>query len=420
MSLTPGQVSIIKATVPAVRDHGQDVTALFYKNLFSDRPEMHNVFNQTHQENGRQAQALAASLFAYASNIDDLGALTPAVEKICQKHASLFIQPAQYTVVGEGLLRAMGDVLGDAFTEEVQDAWLAAYWQLANIMMNRESQLYDAAAGWRDWRDFTIAKKVQESNEITSFYLQPADGEPLPPYLPGQYISLRMDVPHFGYQQSRQYSLSDAPNPKNYRISVKKESGYPSASASTSHRAGWISTILHDETRIGDMIQVSPPSGDFFHNPSSSSSSDSSPIVLLSAGVGITPMISILNTTLLTHPSHPISFIHGSRNPSAQAFAPHIRHQVSTHAHVTATLFVNTPAPTTDDDDDDNTFRGRLTLSHLLQVRKPALHLDDARTRYFVCGPETFMADFVTGLKAAGVDEGRIQVELFGTGEAPR
>lgn len=224
MSLTPEQVKIIKSTVPILVEHGTAITTKFYKDMLSAHPELNNVFNNAHQVSGHQPRALAMALFAYATHIDDLGALGPAVELICNKHASLYIRPEHYDIVGKYLLETMGELLGDAFTPAIRDAWAAAYAQLAKIMIDREEQLYRTSEGWRDWREFRIQEKVPESDEITSFYLVPVDGGKLPPFLPGQYISVRTEVPDLHYLQARQYSLSDAPGKDYYRISVKRVS----------------------------------------------------------------------------------------------------------------------------------------------------------------------------------------------------
>lgn len=122
MGLTSDQVSLIKSTVPILSQYGKIITTTFYDNMLSEHPELNNIFNRTSQANGQQASALAGSLYAYASYIDDLGVLAPAVEKIVQKHVSLYVQPEQYDIVGSYLLKAMKTVLGDALTEEIQTA----------------------------------------------------------------------------------------------------------------------------------------------------------------------------------------------------------------------------------------------------------------------------------------------------------
>ena len=122
MALTPEQVQLIKATVPILRQHGKEITTSFYKDMLTDHPELKHIFNQTNQINGHQASALADALYAYASHIDNLKVLGPAVERIDQKHASLYIQPEQYDIVGSYLLKAMKDVLGDGLTEDIHTA----------------------------------------------------------------------------------------------------------------------------------------------------------------------------------------------------------------------------------------------------------------------------------------------------------
>ena len=122
MPLTPHQIQLIKATVPILRQYGKEITTKFYKDLLTDHPALNEVFNQANQANGHQASALAGSLYAYASHINDLGVLAPAVERIVQKHSSLHVQPEQYDIVGKYLLKAMKDVLGDALTDDIHTA----------------------------------------------------------------------------------------------------------------------------------------------------------------------------------------------------------------------------------------------------------------------------------------------------------
>ena len=187
---------------------------------------------------------MASALYAYAANIDNLAPLAEVVEKINQKHASLHVLPEQYDVVGIYLLRAMQGVLGDAFTPDVKEAWAAAYTQLADVMMGREQQLYKQSGGWTNWRDFVISKQVEESSEISSFYLKPANGEVLPLFRPGQYVSVQIDVPDLKYSQSRQYSLSGVPGKDYYRITVKREQGLAKGQPEAPAHPGYVSTIL--------------------------------------------------------------------------------------------------------------------------------------------------------------------------------
>jgi len=188
MPLTDQQKELIKASVPAVKEHGSEVTRVFYDQLIGDNPTLNDVFNYTNQVNQHQPRALAGAVYAYAANIDNLGALGGAIDLICNKHASLFVQPEQYALVGKYLLAAMKQVLGEALTPELLEAWAVAYGDLADIFIQKEASLYKHAKEWTDWKEFRIAKKVRESKVITSFYLEPVDErlKPLPPFLPGQ------------------------------------------------------------------------------------------------------------------------------------------------------------------------------------------------------------------------------------------
>lgn len=419
MSLTPQQVDIIKATVPVLEQHGLAITTTFYKNMLDENPQLHGIFNTANQVTQHQQKALAGALYAYASNIDNLGALSDAVELITNKHASLYVTPDQYKIVGTYLLAAMKIVLGDALTPEIHDAWAAAYWLLADLLIEKEASLYRSAGDWQDWREFKIDKKVPESDQITSFYLKPVDGKPLPLFRPGQYISVMTDVPALKHPQARQYSLSDEPRSDYYRISVKKETGVnPSNPASAGH-PGFVSNILHEIKKEGDVVLVSHPYGDFFlADFDGKKPIGTNPLVLLSAGVGLTPLTSILNTITSTssQSDRKIHFIHGVRRGSARAFRKHVQDIAKTHPNLKITFFNSHPAAT-EQQGVDYQYAERVNL-HKLDHNKD-LFLDDKTTDYYVCGPTDFMVSTNKALLEFGVDPKRIKMELFGTGGIP-
>ncbi|KAJ5198584.1 uncharacterized protein N7498_007701 [Penicillium cinerascens] len=408
--LTADQINLIKATVPTLAEHGNSITSVFYKNLLDENPSLNSIFNIPNQVNGHQPRALADALYAYAAHIDDLTALSSAVELICNKHASLYVQPEHYSVVAKYLLEAMGQVLGDALTPEIKDAWATAYWQLADLMIAREKQMYRQGEGWSDWREFKIADKVKESDEITSFYLAPVDGKPLPAFRPGQYISVQVYVPELKYIQPRQYSLSDKPSPDYYRISVKKETGIDTTDPGAAAYPGYVSNLLHDTFRKGDTIKVSHPRGDFFLPETEDNSPN--PIVLISAGVGLTPLTSILNTLTSTSTTRKMHFIHGARTSSARAFKDYISTLSSQYPNLQKTFFTSQPS-SSEKEGEDYTFDGRVDLNKL---DSKDLFLDNPGTEYYICGPEKFMTDMESSLQAQGVPAGRIKMELFGTG----
>ncbi|KAI1257040.1 hypothetical protein MGN70_000078 [Eutypa lata] len=416
--ITPSQIAIVKSTAPLLREHGVEITTLFYGNMLRAHPELHNIFSDTSQATGRQARALAGAVLAYAAHVDDLGRLAAAVERIAHKHASLGVTPAQYAVVGEFLIPAVAAVLGPAaVTPAVAEAWTAAYGALADVFIRREAQLYagfDAdsdGGGWKEgWRRFRIQRKVPESAEITSFYLAPEDGRPLPLFRPGQYVSLHVFVAELGYLQPRQYSLSDAPRSDYYRISVKREEGKEDAGI-----PGLISNRLHAEYKEGDIVELTHPAGEFFVDPATLSSESEAPLALISAGVGITPMVSILNSTVASGSRRPIAWVHGAHSSEVRAFGGHIRDVLAKNPNVEASVFLSQVQKEKEVQGVDYHHEGRIDLDKLDPNKR--LFLNDATAEYYVCGPFGFMSDIKTYLVAKGVDAGRVHMEVFGTGD---
>ncbi|KAL4874876.1 globin-like protein [Aspergillus karnatakaensis] len=415
MSLSPEQVQLIKATVPVLQEHGVTITKLFYDNMLKAHPELHTVFNVSNKVHGHQPLALAGALFAYATYIDDLGVLTPAVERICHKHASLYIQPEGYEIVGKYLLEAMGQVLGDALTPPLLEAWGVAYWQLANLMIGKEKELYAAADGWVDFRDFKVAKKEVESDVITSFYLEPVDGKALPSFEPGQYVSVQVPVPQLNHPQCRQYSLSDSANPTYYRISVRKDPGLNASDPSAPAHPGYVSNILHRDINVGDVVKLSHPYGDFrLENPTADH-----PLVLISAGVGLTPltaMVNSLTTSLEPANKRPIHFIHGAHSSASRAFQAHMQTLSSSAPNLRTTYFLTEPSAE-DKEGENYDHKGRVDLSKLDENKD--LYLDNPSTEFYICGPTSFMTETQKVLAAKGVEEKRVHAELFGTGGVP-
>jgi nitric oxide dioxygenase len=275
-------------------------------------------------------------------------------------------------------------------------------------MIKQEASLYNSAAPWTTWRDFRITKKVVESSVITSFYFTPLDDMPLPRYKPGQYISISTCIPSLHHKQNRQYTLSDSPNKLHYRISVKRESPLDK------NPNGIFSNMLHDTKNEGDILQLSHPFGDFYVDAEENADRA---MVLISAGVGITPMLAILNSFICSQqPAAPpprISFIHASRNSHSQAFASHIANVTASHDSITSSMFVKSPSENAIKGQDYH-FQGRMDLGRL--DRRVDLLLGDCQTRYYICGPAGFMRDMSVALCGFGVQESRVKLEIFGTG----
>ncbi|KAH6604421.1 nitric oxide dioxygenase [Trichoderma cornu-damae] len=403
-ALTQEQIAIIKSTVPIIREHGIAVTTTFYANMLAAHPELKNLFSLRNQQTGAQQAALANSVLAAATNIDRLGAIAGAVDKIAHKHASLSVRPEHYPIVGEHLIGAFAQVLGAAFTPDIKEAWT--------------EQLY-AEAGWQGWRRFTIADRADEAQGVTSFYLEPSDGGALPAFLPGQYVSLRIAIPELGgLFQNRQFSLSLAPHQsaRQYRVTVKKEThaaAYTVDELAAGKVAGLVSQLLHERYRPGDEVQLSPPHGDFAFRAAETPST--APVVLLSAGVGVTPLLSILDAILgsASQAARPVVWIHGARHSGAVAFGKHIREAAAKHGNLTAKIFLKTVRDG-DAEGREYDYEGRVDLDAL--EADGLLPLGDASAEYYICGPEEWMVQTRAQLQGKGVSLEKQHLELFRTG----
>ncbi|KFH40551.1 Flavohemoprotein-like protein [Hapsidospora chrysogenum ATCC 11550] len=420
MALTQQQIDIVKSTAPILREHGETVTGVFYKNLLTAHPALKNYFSLRNQQTGAQQAALAKSVLAYATYIEDPARLTSVVERIAQKHASLFVKPEQYPIVGEFLIGAFGEVLGDGLTPEVKDAWVAAYNQLADVFIQREKQLYEQAGEWQSWRKFRISGKERHNDSVTHFYLEPVDGRPLIKFLPGQYVSLQIPIPQLGgLYQSRQFSLSEAPKDglTRYRVSVKKEEGLEHATSeelAAGKVVGLVSNMLHHSYEVGDEVELSPPRGEFYLQPEVSDD-EKKPLVLISAGVGATPMVAILDSLLeRSASSRPIQWIHTAKHSGNACFTKKIREVAKKHSNFQATVFLKSIRDS-DKSGEDYDRVGRMTTDRLEEEK--LLPLDNKEAEYFICGPEEWMLELRGWLESKGVERQRQHLELFKTGD---
>lgn len=400
--LSPQTITIVKATAPVVAEHAEAITRRFYTLMFAGNPKVQAYFNSAHQHSGGQQRALAGAICAYAANIDNLAALGSAVELIAQKHCSLGIQAHHYPVVGKHLLAAIKDVLGAAATDEIIAAWAEAYGVLAEIFVGREQQIYDAQralpGGWNGYRRFAVQSKRPENGIITSFYLVPEDGGPLPDYIPGQYITVKIDHPQTA-TSPRNYSLSDRPGTGYFRISVKRETG-PSADSP----AGVVSNFLHDAIQAGDVLDIGPPCGEFTLTPVDVSGRA---LVLISGGIGITPLLAMLKTLANRHSTAPVYFIHAARNSRVQAFASEVREAAAARPNIHAHVRFDAPLA-------DDVSRQCCDSAGVVDMDFLRKYLPSNDAEYYFCGPKLFMAALYHGLKDWGVPESQIHFEFFG------
>lgn len=384
--LSEQTIALVKATVPALERHGPTITDTMYRRLFRN-DGIAALFNQANQKSGTQRLALAQAVLAYARNIDNLPALDAAVERIAQKHVGYAILPEHYPFVAEALLGAIGDVLGEAATPEILQAWGEAYWFLADLLIAREAVIRDGIVaqpgGWTDWRRFVVADRRVEAQEIVSFLLRPEDGGPVVPHRPGQYLTLRFDEAGLAGVK-RNYSISNAPNTAGYRITVKREP------------QGEASRFLHDRVRVGTVLEATPPAGDF-----RLADGPERPLLLLSGGVGLTPIVSMLEVAADRHRDLPVFYVHGTSSPAHHALDAQVRKAASRHGNVLVETFYETGAGGTANS-------GRITMDWL-QANTPLAEAD-----IYLCGPRPFLRHFVTNLRDAGVPADRIHYEFFG------
>lgn len=400
-SLSATTIALVKATVPALEAHGLTITRRMYERLFQV-DAMRDLFNQSHHgETGSQPTALANAVLAYARNIENLGALGPAVERIVQKHVALNILPEHYPFVADALLGAIRDVLGDAASDEIITAWGEAYWFLAELLIGREATVYRELAaqpgGWNGWRDFVVEGVADESAIIRSFVLVPADGGKVVRHKPGQYLGFAFEVPGAGALR-RNYSISCAPNDRAYRITVKRE-------ATVGKAPGQASTWLHDHAGPGTVLRVTAPAGDFFLDVASSA-----PVVLVSGGVGLTPMVSMLEAIVGGGTSRPTWWVHGAMDGRVHALREHVRDLAARGPNVRLDTFYERPSvddrPGVDYDVEGFVSAGWLARNTPIDV-----------ATFYLCGPKPFLRSLVGGLTRQGVPANRIRYEFFGPAE---
>ncbi len=380
----------IDASVPVLREHGLAVTTVFYRNMFAAHPELTNLFNMGNQASGKQQHSLASAVFAYAANIDNAGALAPVVRRIVHKHVSVGITPAHYPIVGHHLLGAIKEVLGEAATPELIAAWAEAYGALADALVAAETGMYGAAgvaAG--ETRPMRVTEVLRQSANVLSIRMVPDDGGALPPFVAGQYVSVAVELDG-GRRQLRQYSLSDAAGKDSLRISVKRED------AQDKVPAGEVSNWLHANVKVGSVLQLTHPFGEFTPDTESLD-----PVVLLSAGVGITPMIGALNRIAAINPERRVVFAHAAID------ADHHAHQADVAAAKARMPYLNVVTFHEQPGDAAGVLPGRMELARL-----PQWPLSE--TNVYMCGPLGFMQAQWDALLAAGAPASRLHREVFG------
>jgi nitric oxide dioxygenase len=389
--LSASSHAVVSATASVVAEHADEITARFYSNMFAAHPELLRVFNQGNQATGEQAKALASSVVAYAVQLIDPNppSFAHVMRRIAYKHISLGVRSHQYTVVGHHLLEAVAQVLGEAITPEVAAAWEEVYWLFALQLVAEEARLYQHAGvdPAQPTRPYRIVKTIDETSDIISLVLEPADDLPLPEILPGQYVSVFVNLPD-GDRQPRQYTVSSTAVGTRLQITVRRVLGRDGAPN------GRVSSYLHDKAKVGDIVDVSAPAGDFVLTPSDS------PLLLASAGAGITTVLPIVEHIVRTQPRRQVIVAHADRTAQDHALRQTVQrmgHQLDNFSSYTWYEHV--------EPDDTSSRQGHMDLSDI--------PLPD-NVHVFTCGPLGFMRHIRTELMQRGVPAHHIRYEVFG------
>jgi len=243
---------------------------------------------------------------------------------------------------------------------------------------------------WRGFRPLRVAQKVRESSDVSSLLLEATDGQPLATALPGQFVVLRLG-PASRPALLRSYSLSGSPNAASYRVSVKRDAH------------GAASAYVADTLQVDDIVHASAARGSFTLSPGDT------PVVLLSAGIGVTPVLAMLHALAAQGATREIWWLYGTRNGREHPFAAEARGLLKGLAHRHSHICYSAPDPE-DRPHVDFDRAGRLSMRVLQELNVPG------NGDFYICGPQAFMSDLSAGLAGSGVAGNRVHTELFGAG----
>ena len=268
-----------------------------------------------------------------------------------------------------------------------------------------------APPAWQGFKGFVVQRRVMEdtAESICSFYLVPVDGQPLPSFKPGQFLTFKLQItdPITCETKSivRCYSLSDSPQPDYYRVTIKR---VPPPANQQDIPPGCCSNYFHDHVQKGMQLSVKAPSGHFYLVER-----EPLPIVLVGGGIGITPMLSIINTLLNSGSSREIWLFYGVRNGTDHIMKRHLETLQQAHANFHLHICYSRPRET-DKEGVDYQHRGHVDIKLL------RLTLQLKRHQFYVCGPRAMMESLVPALETWGVATDDIYYESFGPATLPK
>ncbi|WP_299186802.1 globin domain-containing protein [uncultured Psychrobacter sp.] len=389
---SPKTIEIVKATVPVLEEHGTAITTVFYQNMFKEHPELLDIFNETNQKLGRQQTALATTVLAAAKHLENLAILLPQVTQISHKHRALQILPEHYPIVGKHLLGAIKEVLGEAANDDIIDAWTEAYDEIAGVFIQLEKNMYEQEM-WEGFAPFKVVEKTATATDIAAFTVVPVNNNAKNSQdidlsklnlTAGQYITVKTDPKDSDHLALRHYSLYSADTDKGIQFAVRRDN--------RNEHYGLVSNYLHDEVEVGDTILLSAPAGDFALNQDLVQQNDI-PLVLMSAGVGVTPILSMLETQVIANPERPIIWVYACQNEEHHAFDAKVDKILETAANVNKNIFYFDAGQILDE-------------RYLATLPEPA--------DIYVCGSMPFMESMIDGLMKLNHGVDNVHYEPFG------
>ncbi|OLF39098.1 MULTISPECIES: globin domain-containing protein [unclassified Psychrobacter] len=389
---SPKTIEIVKATVPVLEEHGTAITTVFYRNMFKEHPELLDIFNETNQKLGRQQTALATTVLAAAKHLENLAVLLPQVTQISHKHRALQILPEHYPIVGKHLLGAIKEVLGEAANDDIIDAWTEAYDEIAGVFIQLEEDMYEQEM-WEGFAPFKVVEKVAAATDIAAFTVIPVNNNSENSQnidlsklnlTAGQYITVKTDPKDSDHIALRHYSLYSANTDKGIQFAVRRDN--------RNEHYGLVSNHLHDEVEVGDTILLSAPAGDFALNQDLVQQNDI-PLVLMSAGVGVTPILSMLEAQVTANSDRPIIWVYACQNEEHHAFDTEINKLLESAANVEKNIFYFDAGQILDE-------------RYLATLPEPA--------DIYVCGSMPFMESMIDGLMKLNHGVDNVHYEPFG------
>ncbi|HDC5819622.1 TPA: nitric oxide dioxygenase [Staphylococcus aureus] len=372
--LTEQEKDIIKQTVPLLKEKGTEITSIFYPKMFKAHPELLNMFNQTNQKRGMQSSALAQAVMAAAVNIDNLSVIKPVIMPVAYKHCALQVYAEHYPIVGENLLKAIQDVTGLEEHDPVIQAWAKAYGVIEDVFIQIEKEIYDQMM-WIGFKPFKITNIKQESEDIKSFTVETEEYD-FSEFTPGQYITVDVSSDKLPYRAKRHYSIVSGE--KNHlTFGVKRD-------VTTEHE-GEVSTILHDEIKEGDMINLAAPVGGFVLE------NTTEPQLFLGSGIGVTPLVAMYEAA--SAKGLDTQMVQVAENEQHLPFKDNFN-SIASH-YDNAKLYTHLK--------DKQGYIGTEELQAFL-ANKPEI---------YICGGTKFLQSMIEALKSLNYDMDRVHYETF-------